>query len=114
MLKDINSIIRYFIANLLGIPISSLAELVGIAGQRLMSLISRACGTSIGYIAQWLERLTADQQVPGSNPGVPSLPPRVRIHGDKILLKYQNPAGKSDHRELNPGRSGETRVFEPA
>ena len=29
--------------------------------------------TFIGYIAQWLERLTADQQVPGSNPGVPSL-----------------------------------------
>ena len=27
---------------------------------------------SLGYIAQWLERLTADQQVPGSNPGVPS------------------------------------------
>ena len=27
----------------------------------------------IGYIAQWLERLPADQQVPGSNPGVPSL-----------------------------------------
>ena len=27
---------------------------------------------NIGYIAQWLERLTADQQVPGSNPGVPS------------------------------------------
>ena len=24
-----------------------------------------------GYIAQWSERLTADQQVPGSNPGVP-------------------------------------------
>ena len=24
-----------------------------------------------GYIAQWLEQLTADQQVPGSNPGVP-------------------------------------------
>ena len=24
-----------------------------------------------GYIAQWLERLTADQQVPSSNPGVP-------------------------------------------
>ena len=23
---------------------------------------------SNGYIAQWLERLTADQQVPGSNP----------------------------------------------
>ena len=27
---------------------------------------------SNGYIAQWLERLTADQQVPGANPGVPS------------------------------------------
>ena len=26
-----------------------------------------------GYIAQWLEPLTADQQVPGSNPGVPFL-----------------------------------------
>ena len=26
---------------------------------------------ALGYIAQWLERLTADQQVPGSNPGVP-------------------------------------------
>ena len=25
-----------------------------------------------GDIAQWLERLTADQQVPGSNPGAPS------------------------------------------
>ena len=24
----------------------------------------------IGYIAQWLERLNADQQVPGFNPGV--------------------------------------------
>ena len=24
-----------------------------------------------GYISQWLERLTADQQVPGSIPGVP-------------------------------------------
>ena len=24
-----------------------------------------------GHVAQWLERLTADQPVPGSNPGVP-------------------------------------------
>ena len=31
----------------------------------------RLCHASTGYIAQWLERLTADQQVPGSNPGVP-------------------------------------------
>ena len=28
--------------------------------------------THRGYIAQWSERLTADQQVPDSNPGVPS------------------------------------------
>ena len=32
-----------------------------------------AHSASLGYIAQWSERLTADQQVPGSNPGVPSL-----------------------------------------
>ena len=37
----------------------------------------KVCGSfkryhSDGYIAQWLERLTADQQVPGSNPGVSS------------------------------------------
>ena len=28
---------------------------------------------AVGYVAQWLERLTADQQVPGSNPGVTCL-----------------------------------------
>ena len=33
--------------------------------------IKRKCSESTGYIAQWLERLTADQQVPGSNLGVP-------------------------------------------
>ena len=37
--------------------------------QNTMSLQSMS--VSIGYIAQWLERLTADQQVPGSHPGVP-------------------------------------------
>ena len=31
----------------------------------------RTAFETYGYIAQWLERLTADQQVPGSNPGVP-------------------------------------------
>ena len=37
-------------------------------------LLSGELGDALatGYIAQWLERLTADQQVPGSNPGVPS------------------------------------------
>jgi hypothetical protein len=34
-----------------------------------------------GYIAQWLERLTADQQVPGSNPGVPSVTYRKAYFG---------------------------------
>ena len=29
-------------------------------------------------MAQWLERPTADQQVPGSNSGVPSVVARVR------------------------------------
>ena len=40
------------------------------------SRCSWALLTSSGYIAQWSERLTADQQVPGSNSGVPfvSLP----------------------------------------
>ena len=34
---------------------------------------------SPGYIAQWLERLTADQQVPGTNPGVPLCPTCVGL-----------------------------------
>ena len=34
--------------------------------------------------SQWLERLTADQQVPGSNPGVPSLGAR-RSYGRLAL-----------------------------
>jgi hypothetical protein len=32
---------------------------------------AKCVSVASGYIAQWLERLTADQQVPGSNPGVP-------------------------------------------
>ena len=41
-------------------------------------LSPRVCvnpASSTGYIAQWLERLTADQQAPGSNLGVPSKDP---------------------------------------
>ena len=34
---------------------------------------ARRNSTANGYIAQWLERLTADQHAPGSNPGVPSV-----------------------------------------
>ena len=37
-----------------------------------------------GYIAQWLERLTADQQVPGSNPGVPSLSGRCQCSVEPV------------------------------
>ena len=32
-----------------------------------------ALALAVGYIAHWLERLTADQHVPGSNAGVPFL-----------------------------------------
>ena len=57
---------------------------VGRASPRQPNTLARAaCGCTNekrlfrtlpnGYIAQWLERLTADQQVPGSNPGVPLL-----------------------------------------
>ena len=45
--------------------------------------------TSHGYIAQWLERLTADQQVPGSNPGVPFAANPVEF-------------GRNAHKEANP------------
>ena len=46
-----------------------------------------------GYIAQWLERLTADQQVPGSNPGVPSFLESMHLSGrrtndKKTLFKH--------------------------
>ena len=37
--------------------------------------------SSRGHKAQWLERLTADQQVPGSIPGVPSMLPGVHAPG---------------------------------
>ena len=42
---------------------------------------------SIGYIAQWLERLTADQQVPGSNPGVPFFANQKRYVRSSVLSK---------------------------
>ena len=47
---------------------SALGRSVVIAGL----LRASALALAVGYIAQWLERLTADQQVPGSNLGVPS------------------------------------------
>ena len=37
--------------------------------------------SSLGHIPQWLERLTADQQVPGSIPGVPSILPGAQAPG---------------------------------
>ena len=47
---------------------SALVRSVAIAGFFRAS----ALALSVGYIAQRLMLLTADQQVPGSNPGVPS------------------------------------------
>lgn len=54
---------------------------------RCVSLCALDCPESPhnGYIAQWLERLTADQQVPGSNPGVPSLGARF-LFGFRALF----------------------------
>ena len=46
-----------------------------------------------GYIAQWLERLTADQQVPGSNPGVPLLFAQVVAGGASANLQRVRPPG---------------------
>ena len=44
--------------------------------------------THRGYIAQWSERLTADQQVPGSNPGVPSVAALVRASARTCALEH--------------------------
>ena len=38
----------------------------------------------LGYIGQWLERLTADQQVPGSNPGVPCAMEGAKLAGNAV------------------------------
>ena len=48
---------------------------------------------AFGYIAQWLERLTADQQVPGSNPGVPS------SYSFLVLAVYEV-IDRADHQSL--------------
>ena len=50
-----------------------------------------------GYIAQWLERLTADQQVPGSNPGVPFFIFNWRLHAS-IILQYDSKQQACDDR----------------
>ena len=48
---------------------------------------------SPGYIAQCLERLTADQQVPGSNPGVPyaAVPAAIMPHLTGLPLSAMAP-----------------------
>ena len=58
-----------------------------------------------GYIAQWLERLTADQQAPGSNPGVPSCQhatlARSGQRGDGHLLETLVRSGREAGRVLS-------------
>ena len=49
-----------------------------------------------GYIAQWLERLTADQQVPGSNPGVPSPYMRLLFGPIAVRLRCSTVHGQRD------------------
>ena len=50
----------------------------------------------IGYIAQWLERLAADQQVPGSNPGAPSPYLRSLFDATVVRLRYSTVHGQRD------------------
>ena len=59
-----------------------------------------------GYIAQWLERLTADQQVPGSNPGVPLLCPQTSAREFPTQTCKQ-----SGHPESNQGPSDCCRLY---
>ena len=62
-----------------------------------------------GYIAQWLERLTADQQVPGSNPGVPSslclLWAQLQSSASIPLLRQQGQEGGNQRPQGSCGRN---------
>ena len=59
-----------------------------------------------GYIAQWLERLTADQQVPGSNPGVPS----ILLYGGASYRKFSNWQMQLRNRVLKEACFGDSRL----
>ena len=52
------------------VPVTTHMEPVG-TEVRALKTVKRMTTTSL-QLGTWLERLTADQQVPGSNPGVPS------------------------------------------
>ena len=67
-------------------------------------LLARRQALAGGYIAQWLERLTADQQVPGSNPGVPLLPSRA-------IAECATVCKESGHPESNQGPSDCCRFY---
>ena len=54
-----------------------------------------------GYIAQWLERLTADQQVPGSNPGVPSLLEWFTFAQECVWFQWANMQRKSFSSQMH-------------
>ena len=64
-----------------------------------------------GYIAQWLQRLTADQQLPGSNPGVPfyvlGLPMRRRCATSFLAKPYceKQVCGRAAHCFSNQSHS---------
>ena len=66
---------------------------------------SVAHSASLGYIAQWSERLTADQQVPGSNLGVPS-DCCAFAHGIWLLqAAHRESSRKSLQMPSTPGQS---------
>ena len=50
-------------------------------------LSKRRFSKAHGYIAQWLERLTADQQVPGSNPGVPFVFANIQTENHSYVVE---------------------------
>ena len=62
--------------------------------QAFISLYLAPPISQVGYIAQWLERLTADQQVPGSTPGVPFsvVAHGAALFGGHCCLNAQRPS----------------------
>ena len=70
---------------------------VGIwAHTQVFLLLLRDFG-AFGYIAQWLERLTADQQVPGSNPGVPCFFANLFLQPGLVFQISGHPESNQNH-----------------
>jgi hypothetical protein len=62
-----------------------------------------------GYIAQWLERLTADQQVPGSNPGVPFFHSRLQVSAQAFMVVVPDKEMHPTKQAVALAKNAETR-----